>query len=215
MQAARRPGRPIDPQLREHRTEEILDIATKLFARRGFAATDTQAIADALQVGKGTVYRYFKSKEELFLAAVDRGMHRLRDRIDAAALPRHDPLERVASAIHAYLAFFEDNPEIVELLMLERSQFKDRQRPTFFVHRDANIEFWRDLCRGLIAKGRLREMPVERIMDVTTDLLYGTMFTNYFTGRQRSFEDQARDILDVVFYGILSDGERSRRLSEK
>ena len=47
-------------------------------------------------------------------------------------------------------------------------------------------------------------MPVERITDVVRDLLYGTMFTNYFAGSTRSVDDQAEDILDIVFHGILS-----------
>ncbi len=52
---------------------------------------------------------------------------------------------------------------------------------------------------------------MERILDVIGDLMYGTMFTNYFAGRNRSPEDQAADILDIAFHGILSDSERSRR----
>ena len=73
----RRPGRPADPTLADRRREEILDAAVKLFARHGFTETDTQILANKLQVGKGTLYRYFPSKEELFLAAVDRVMRQL------------------------------------------------------------------------------------------------------------------------------------------
>jgi hypothetical protein len=43
------------------------------------------------------------------------------------------------------------------------------------------------------------------------DLLYGTIFTNYFAGPRQSPEAQAQDILDVVFGGLLSDSERQRR----
>ena len=78
------------------------------------------------------------------------------------------------------------------------------------MHREANVERWRALYRSLIAEGRVRDMPVERITDVMSDLLYGTMFTNYFTGPRKPFEAQAVDILDVVFNGILSDTERRR-----
>jgi len=37
------------------------------------------------------------------------------------------------------------------------------------------------------------------------------MFTNYFTGQRRSSEAQTRDLLDIVFNGILSDSERRRQ----
>ena len=54
-------------------------------------------------------------------------------------------------------------------------------------------------------------MPPERISDVISDLLYGTMFTNFFTGPRKSVEAQTQDILDIVFYGILSDCQRQQQ----
>ena len=50
------------------RREEILDVATDLFAEFGYSEAVTKDLADRLQVGKGTIYRYFPSKRELFLA---------------------------------------------------------------------------------------------------------------------------------------------------
>ena len=78
-------GRPPDAELQERRRAEILDTATAVFAENGFAAADVQEIADKTGVGKGTIYRYFPSKEELFLAAVDHGMRNLKLAVDAAA----------------------------------------------------------------------------------------------------------------------------------
>src|SRR5262245_30890123 len=108
---AKRPGRPVDPERGQRRREEILDVAARLFARHGYSETDTQVIADALQVGKGTIYRYFPSKQELFLAAVDRVMHKLREQIDAEVAGIDDALARIERAVHAYLHFFADHPD--------------------------------------------------------------------------------------------------------
>jgi AcrR family transcriptional regulator len=207
----KKPRRQIDETLRASRTQQILDAAARLFAKHGFADADTQLLADELGVGKGTIYRYFPSKEALFLAAADRVMRQMRERIDCRIKDVADPLDRIAVAIRTFLAFFADNPDFVELLMQERAQFKDRKEPTYFQHRKVNVERWKALYRQLIAEGRIRDMPVERITDVLSNLVYGTMFSNYFTGNQHSFEAQADDILDVVFHGILSDQERCRR----
>jgi AcrR family transcriptional regulator len=209
--STKKPRRPADEALWASRSEQILDAAAELFARHGYADTDTQLLAERLGVGKGTLYRYFPSKRELFLAAADRVMRQLHECIEDSIKDVTDPLDQVAAAIRAYLAFFAEHPDFVELLMQERAQFKDRTEPTYFQHRAANIERWRAKWRDLIACGWVRDMPAERITDVLSDLVYGTMFTNYFTGRQKSFEAQAREILDVVFHGILSDAERRRR----
>jgi AcrR family transcriptional regulator len=204
----KRGRRPIDPGLRERRREQILVAATKLFAGLGYSDADTQDLADRLGVGKGTLYRYFRTKRELFLAAADRVMRELRAAVEAAMEGGDDPLEGIARAVRAYLDFFAERPEFVELLMQERAQFKDRKKPTYFEHRDLNVERWSEMYRSLIAQGRIRDIPVDRITDVFGNLLYGTISTNYFAGQQKPSEVQAQDILDVVFHGILGHSKK-------
>lgn len=204
------PGRASKPREAQRR-EQILAVATKLFAEHGYADTDTQMLANLVQVGKGTLYRYFPSKRELFLAAADRGMRQLCEYIDASIAKIPDPPERIAQVVRSYLTFFAEHPELCELLINERALFKDRKKPTYIEYREANRERLRVLYRAYIAEGQIREMPVDRILDVLGDLLYGTLFTNYFSGRQTSVEEQTQDILDIVFHGILSESGRKRR----
>jgi AcrR family transcriptional regulator len=206
-----RAGRPVDDSLRDRRQDEILAAAAALFAQHGYSQTTTEMLADKLGVGKGTIYRYFPAKRDLFLGACDRLMHRLLNMIEEAVAPIEDPLDKVCHAIGTYLTFFAEHPEFAELIIQERAQFKDRKTPTYFEHREANRERHREFFRELISAGRMRDLPVDQIDDVLSDLVYGTMFTNYFTGRRRSAADQAREIMDIVFHGILSPSERQRR----
>jgi AcrR family transcriptional regulator len=203
------PCKPAD-ELLQARREEILEAATELFAEYGFSDAVTQQLADKLQVGKGTIYRYFPSKRELFLAAADRVMRKLREFQDKYLEGVTDPLERIAQGVRSYLEFFAKHPEFVELLIQERASFKDRKTPTYFEDRARRIERWQAMYRSLIAEDRVRNVPVDRITDVFGNLLYGTMFTNHFTGQRESFEAQAKDILDIVFFGILSESERKQ-----
>ena len=204
----RKPGRPPNEAARHQREAEILDAAARLFAERGFSEANTQELADIVGVGKGTIYRYFPSKEDLFLAAVDRAMRQVLASVAEAVADIEEPLQRMVCAMQAYLACFAEHPEYVELIMQERAQFKDRKKPTYFVYRDASVERWRDAFRALIAEGRVRNVPVERITNVLSDMLYGRMFSNYFVGSTRSPQEQAQDIFDIAFYGILSETER-------
>jgi AcrR family transcriptional regulator len=197
------------------REQEILDAATSLFAEHGYANTDTQLLADRLGVGKGTLYRYFASKQELFLAAVDRGMRRLCEHIDASMADLEDPVQRIKQVVRSYLDFFVRQPELVEFFIQERAQFRNRKKPAYFEYRETNRERFRAMYRSYIEAGQIREMPVDRILNVLGDLLYGTMITNYFSGRQASLETQAEDILDVVFHGILSDEARRRQTPQR
>ncbi len=208
--SGRKRGRPPNPDLPEQRRLQILDVAAGIFAERGYQKTEMQEVAQTVGLGKGTIYRYFASKQELFLATVDRGMRRLSETVLASAVGVDDPLDVVIHAVRAYLRFFKQHPEYVELLIQERAEFRDRKTPTYFVHREVNRVRWRQHYADLMASGRLRTMPVERILDVIGGLLYGTMFTNHFAGRDKCVADQAEDILDVIFHGILTPEERRR-----
>jgi AcrR family transcriptional regulator len=198
-----RPGRPKDEALIARRQDEILSVAAQVFAQQGFRQTDVQVVADQLGVGKGTIYRYFPTKGDLFLAAVDRGMRQLKECIDAGIAGVSEPLEQMTTALRIYLAFFDEHPEVVELIIHERAEFKDRKKPTYFVYRDAGIGRWRSLFQQLMDAGHVRSMPVDRILDVVGDLMYGTIFTNHFAGRRKPLHEQATEILDIAFNGIL------------
>src|SRR5271154_1977532 len=123
----RQPGRPPDEALQERRRGAILKVAAAMFAKHGFAATDVQWIADRLKISKGTIYRYFPSKEKLFLSAVEQGMFRVREHIDAARRAAGDKVGEIRAAVIAYLEFFKSNPELVELFVQERAEFKERR----------------------------------------------------------------------------------------
>src|SRR5262245_45693763 len=97
------------------RGERIVAVAAAIFAREGYRNTDIQDVADALGIGKGSIYRRFPSKQDLFLAAVDSGMSELRDRVHAAADAETDPLEQIRAAVRAYLGFIAEHPQFAEL----------------------------------------------------------------------------------------------------
>ena len=193
------------------RQEEILEKVIRIFAEQGYANTDTQFLADQLEVGKGTLYRYFPSKEELFLAAVDLGIRKLHEHVRAAVNKAADRMDRIRQGVRGYLAFFAQHPEVVELMIQERAIFRNQRKSTYFQRREEYAKQWRELYRQLIDQGMLRDMPPERISNIISELLYGAMFTNFFSGRVPDFESQTADIMDVVLEGILSDSQRQLR----
>jgi len=192
--------------------EEILEAATQLFAEQGFAEALTQTLADRLKIGKGTIFRHFPTKRELFLAAADRVMLKLNERVDASLEGVEDPLDRPGRAIATYLRFFAENPHFAEMLIQERAYFRDRTRPTYFEHRARTVSRWRDLYRLMIETGRFRSMEADQIVDVVSSAIYGRMFINYFLGPSKSPEVQAEEIIDVIFHGVLSEPERKKRV---
>jgi len=213
MQAVRKPGRPVDRERRNRRCEAILDAAALSFAAQGYASADTQALADGLGIAKGTVFRYFPTKRALFIACIERALERLRARVDAVALEAADPLDQLQRAIRAYLRFFDEHPEVVELLILERAELKDR-KSTYFDRRDRRRESergWRQVVAELVATGRFRRLPPDRILGFVGDFLYGTILSRHMSGRPRSLSAQAPEVLDFVRHALGVGPVRSER----
>lgn len=196
------PGRPKDEALAMRRCEEILRHAIRHFARDGFTGADLDAIAADIGCAKGTLYRYFPSKAELFEHSVDLVMRELVELTTSCA--SDDEVERIIFAVRQFLAYFDAHPEYIELIIQERAVFRDRQKPTYFKYREEVTERRRPFIQRVIDQGYFRQMPVQRVIDVIGDLLYGTIFVNYFAGRRKPLQQQAEDVLDVVLNGLLN-----------
>jgi len=201
----RKPGRPKNPELEARRSAEILGVAAAVFAELGFAHTQVQEIADRLGVGNGTVYRYFPTKEKLFIAALEKGLQELSDTMDRVMASPYDPIRQLELAVREYLRFFHRRPEMVELFLQERAAFPQKPRALYFTfkheeERTKHAEFF----ERLTATGRVRNIPMERLMSVLGDLLYGAVLTNLLADRRVEPDALADDILDVILNGLLA-----------
>jgi AcrR family transcriptional regulator len=204
-------GRPRDAGLVVRREKEILAAATRVFAEMGYRQADVQVVADRVGVGKGTVYRYFPTKEALFFAAVDAGMRALVECIDAAANESDDPAKFFEQGIRSYLEFFDRNPDLVELLIIERAEFRDREKATYFVYKERHHARRKAFIKKGITSGIIRNIPPERIINVVGDCLYGAMFTNHFSNRRIPYERQAADIMDLLMNGVFTQRRVARK----
>lgn len=211
-------GRPAQPEaLVERRKAEILAHAIRHFAKEGFASANLDDVIADIGCGKGTIYRYFKGKDELFRAAVDEVMRGLLEATAPSSTPgpttELDPLEELRGAVIGYLRYFAEHPEYVELLMLERAEFRSREEPTYFAYRRTHSRRWDAPFTRLMREGRMRRMPVRRVVDAVGNMLYGVLFTNHFSRTRPDPVRQADEVLDVLFHGLLTPGARDARAS--
>jgi AcrR family transcriptional regulator len=97
----------------EERREQLVDAAVKEFAANGFHATSTTVIAKRAGISQPYVYALFPSKQELFLAANERVVERIRGAFAEAARGLNDPADRLDAMGEAYMGFLEDRDEIM------------------------------------------------------------------------------------------------------
>lgn len=88
-----------DPHIRAR----VLDAAATAFARRGFAKTTIDDIASAVGATKGLVYYHFRSKFDIFLAAYELGMHKVKAVVEPLAESPGSGLERLKRMATAHV----------------------------------------------------------------------------------------------------------------
>lgn len=92
---------------KEHRREAIIDAAQKIFFHKGLVVATMDEIAEAAELSKGTLYLYYKSKEDLYLAVMMRGMDVLYEMFDKVLDVSQPTLKLIANLGEAYYEFFK------------------------------------------------------------------------------------------------------------
>lgn len=94
---------------KEARKEEIIDAAEKLFFEKGLAAATMDEIAERAELSKGTIYLYYKSKEDLYLAVSIRGLDVMHELFERALSNGQSTIQQIANLGEAYYEFFKSN----------------------------------------------------------------------------------------------------------
>ena len=114
----------------EFRVQSIQDATMRVIARKGMAAATMQEIASEAGVAKGTIYLYFRDRDELVEKTFESAMTQLMAQIDEA-LEKDIPFaEKIRAVISAQIGFFAANREFVRLYLSLRMPegTADRQR---------------------------------------------------------------------------------------
>lgn len=198
---------------KDARPQELLDAALALFVEKGFAATRSEEVATRAGVAKGTLYRYYPSKDELFKAMVRENLsvHIAESAVQAAQYdgPIAELLGQMMQAWWAKVG--HGNAGVVcKLMMVEARNFPELAK--FYV--DEVITPSQNLIGGLIERGirtgEFRAVPVE----ATVHLLIAPML--HMLLHEHSFGEHdicnrtmaAEDLLDaqmsLLLHGLLA-----------
>lgn len=139
---------------REQRRDEILDGAQRVFFEKGLHAATMDEIAETAELSKGTLYLYYKSKEDLYLAVMMRGMEVLRDMFTGVAMSGESSAKMLIALGDAYLAYFNAHREYFRMLhFLQTPQFHKQVSDEMKLSVGAlNKRVW-DLVNGILQRG--------------------------------------------------------------
>src|SRR5690242_7668382 len=115
--------------------ERILAAAERIFARHGFFAAKVSDVAKEAGVADGTIYLYFKNKDDLLISLFERRMQQVNEALRAAVDKVKGPREQLRAFVKEYLQLVHDEPTAAEVLTIELRQsskfMKEYENPEF------------------------------------------------------------------------------------
>ena len=135
------------------RREEILDAAQHVFFEKGLHVATMDEIAERAELSKGTLYLYYKSKEDLYLAVVMRGMEILRELFTKVAKSGEPAVSMLVALRDAYSSYFSNHREYFRMThFLQTPQFhKQVSDDMKKAAGELNRQVW-DLVNGILQK---------------------------------------------------------------
>jgi TetR/AcrR family fatty acid metabolism transcriptional regulator len=101
------------------RRESIIQAAIEVFSKKGFQAAGISEIAQRAGVADGTIYQYFKNKEDLFFSIPVEKTNEFRSKVELHLNGISGALNKLRKFVWYFLYFFKTNPEYGRLLLLE------------------------------------------------------------------------------------------------
>jgi TetR/AcrR family fatty acid metabolism transcriptional regulator len=151
--------------------ERILVAAERIFARHGFFAAKVADVAKEAGVADGTIYLYFKSKDDLLISLFERRMLEVNTALRAATDGK-PPREQLRAFVRTYLQLVHDEPAAAEVLTIELRQsskfMKEYDNPAF-------ADFLR-LLGGIIAAAQAKgELDSSIPAHVAARMIFGLL----------------------------------------
>lgn len=184
--------------------QKLIDIARQLFAKNGVANTTMNDIAVASGKGRRTLYTYFNSKEEVYLAVIESELERLSDKLDEVAAMKMRPLDKVIELIYTHLIMIRET--VVRNGNLRAEFFRniwmvEKVRKKFD---DYEIDLFRKVYQEGKADGEFDIDDVNLVADITHYCIKG-LEVPFIYGRigHGLTEEASKPLVAKVVYGAL------------
>jgi TetR/AcrR family fatty acid metabolism transcriptional regulator len=183
--------------------QQIIDAAIRVFARHGYYNSRVSDIAKEAGMASGTIYLYFKTKDDILVTLFRKKMTRWVEQVRAAIAVEPDAPAKIRRLVALHFKMLEDHPDLAEVVQVEL-----RQGQKFFRGASAQeISAYFALIGSILEEGEAagavrQDVPVK----VATKMLFGAMdqmATSWVLGKRHyRLSETAETVADIFLRGV-------------
>jgi AcrR family transcriptional regulator len=181
---------------KEEMRELILSAARSLFLEKGYYETSIRNIAEKIEYSPGTIYLYFKEKDEIFHSLHEEGFRKL----TAMMVPLihvEDPFERLKALGRVYMEFAIRNKDFYDLMFIMQAPM-NMEEEDCWEEGDKALDFLKMVLRDCQSRGRFQGQDIEYLSFLIWSSMHG-MCALYCRDRCNAYEHQ--DHLELLNNG--------------
>jgi len=192
--------------------EEILSAAEKVFAAKGFFPTTMSDIAREAEFGTGTLYKYFKSKEELYFTLIDEKVEEINRLVKAELSQRNSAVERIKKVLRLQFEFIERNRDFFRIYISERSRFewtvKDDLGKGLHEKMVSYIDILSEVIRQGIKKGEFRSTDPRDLAHAFVGIVNSFVFEWLISREPYPLVSKLDTVLEIFLSGVQQTERR-------
>lgn len=202
-----------DGRTRPETRERLLEAATQVFAEKGYYATAVDDIVHASKTSKGSFYNFFPSKQEIFLALVDRLYGRLVSRLEEAIADQRGALAKVDAALKAALDDIARHRRIARILFIEAAGLGHAFNDKLFELHTTFAELIEKHLKRAVEEGSIPPIDTELAAFAWFGAINEIVIRWLYTGEPANLQDALPGLRSLLLRSIGAPVDEGGRLS--
>ena len=200
-------GKTRKDAIKEFRTAELLGAARRVFAEKGFHAATVEDIAEAAGVAKGTVYLYYRSKQDVYWGALEHGITELHHELQTRLAAEETPDNKVRAFIEIKIRYFEMNRDFFRIYFSELGSglsHPAQMPPQFEQMYLRQARMLEEILQQGIECGSIRPIRTDTAAVAISDLIRGIIVQRLLGWSTKDVESDVSFVFDLVWRGIAA-----------
>ncbi len=196
-------GIMLTPEQQAARREEIVGVALSLIAEKGFQRTSMREIAVLANMGKSSLYDFFKTKDEIVVYGVEKEIEKTIQKVHKIIADESSPEQCLRKIMLNHLGVPKQYRTVLMWLNTESDYLEEEYRKRLKAARYA----YQDIIKSVIENGVNTGIFRKTDADLMTRLLISSIIAILYTSRPSASPEKMLDeTMNIFLHGIMNDG---------